>query len=273
MEIVGGNEPIDAAFSSPGIDVFVRSTPHVGESQGGDVYFVSLCGAGFVSRLLVADVSGHGERVASVAQALRVQMRKSIGTPDQRRLARLINHAFASDAGRGHFVTAVIATYFAPTHQMIVCNAGHPPPLWWSASDKKWRPLRSDAPRTITGGKGPRNLPFGVIEPTEYMQFAIGLEEGDLVLIYTDALIEARNEAGEFIGVEGLQEAVESLNAQSPAEVLDELGRALLSRGFTPPTDDDATVVLIHSNGADPPKPTLADRLRITAKMLGLAKV
>lgn len=274
MEIIGGNEAIDDAVSAPGIDVFVRSTPHKGDAQGGDVYYLSLCGSGRVARVVIADVSGHGEAVAEVATALRGLMRKSIGTPNQTRLARALNREFASEVSGGRFATAVMTTYYAPTDQLIVCNAGHPPPLWWSASAGEWLPLQSDAPRVIRTGRGPRNLPLGIIEPTEYVQFAVQLGPGDLALLYTDAIIEARRAGDDqLLGAKGLHEIVRTLSAQTPENLLDRLQRELASRGYSPPDDDDATLILIHHNASNPPPLSIGDTLRVTAKMLGLSRV
>jgi len=270
MEIVGGAERIDAAFSAPGVDIFLRARPHRGEGSGGDVHYVSLCGRGCVSRMLVADVSGHGGEVATVARRLRRLMQKTIGTPDQRTLARALNREFNSPRGQGRIVTAIIATYFAPTDQLIVCNAGHPPPLWWSAAAGTWRLLRADAPEAQRQGHGPRNLPFGVIEPTEYVQFAVTLDRGDLALLYTDGVIEARLERGGRLQIEGLQRLVETIDPAAPERFLDELERRLAERGVDPPEDDDVTLLLLHHNAADPPRQTMRDRLRVTARMLGL---
>ena len=42
-----------------------------------------------------------------------------------------------------------------------------------------------------------RNLPLDIIVPTDYVQFAVKLAKGDLVLLYTDALMESRNANGD----------------------------------------------------------------------------
>ncbi|RMD60333.1 MAG: serine/threonine-protein phosphatase [Planctomycetota bacterium] len=270
MEIVGGSERVDAAFSAPGVDVFLRSRPHGGEHSGGDVHYVSLCGRGCVSRLLVADVSGHGEEVAAIAHRLRRLMRKTIGTPDQRKLARALNREFNSARGEGRIVTAIIATYFAPTDQLILCNAGHPPPLWWSAQTERWSLLRADAHEVQSQGVGPRNLPFGVIEPTEYVQFAVRLTPDDLVVVFTDGVTEARLPEGGRLGQEGLLRLVERVDPRAPERFLDALEEQLDQLGAHPPEDDDATLLLLHHNAADPPEQTLLDRIRVTARMLGL---
>ena len=68
MEIWGGSQAADTAVSTPGLDIHVRSQPYGGAASGGDVHYVSLCGGGVITRLIVADLSGHG---AALAEQLR----------------------------------------------------------------------------------------------------------------------------------------------------------------------------------------------------------
>ena len=85
MEVRGGNEPVDTAFSMPGVEAWVYSRPYhaTGESDadvtgGGDVHYVSSCATGRVTRMLVADVSGHGTTVCDAAGGLRSLMRRFV---------------------------------------------------------------------------------------------------------------------------------------------------------------------------------------------------
>ena len=137
MEIIGGNEPVTRALSSPGLDIWVNSLPHHGDTGGGDIHYFSMCGAGQVTRLALADVSGHGQSVGDMARTLRKLMRKHINELDQTRFAQELNHEFGRVVSAGRFATAVLTTYFAPTQNLIVVNAGHPRPLWYSTRLKR----------------------------------------------------------------------------------------------------------------------------------------
>src|SRR3954470_16546310 len=88
MEIRGGNRAVEEAVSTPGLDAWVYSRPYREAEGGGDVYYLSLCGGGVITRAVVADVSGHGAEVAGFSDALRVLMRKNINTKNQTRLVR-----------------------------------------------------------------------------------------------------------------------------------------------------------------------------------------
>src|SRR6201986_2036753 len=78
MEIWGGSNAVENAVTMPGLDAWVTSRPHEGAEAGGDVHYVSLCGGGIITRMIVADVSGHGEAVAEFSDALRTLMGRKI---------------------------------------------------------------------------------------------------------------------------------------------------------------------------------------------------
>lgn len=270
MEIWGGNRPTDTAVSVTGLDAWVYSMPHEGGSQGGDIHYVSMCGGGRIVRTIVADVAGHGATVGELSTTLRRLMRKYINTVDQSRFARSLNEEFSALETGGRFATAILATYFSPLKMLILCNAGHPPPLWYRAETDDWKYLTHDAAERSTTVS---NLPLGIIGSTEYRQFAVPLGKGDLVLIYTDSLIEARPPGGAMLGNDGLLEMVRSLDAGAP----DRLSEALLARldAFRggDPAEDDTTMLLIHHNAASPHRQSLPELARTVGRMIGVLPV
>lgn len=281
MEIIGGNQAVHTTISSPGLDVWLDSRP-VGGSVGGDIHYFSMCGSGRVTRLAVADVSGHGPDMDRVARWLRTLMRKYINLLDQTRFARAINRDLTRAADADYFATILLTTYFAPTDHLVVCNAGHPRPLWYSRRIEQWRLLDADLPdsgpsiRQARGRyllKPVSNLPLGIIEPTDYVQFAVHLDPGDLVLIYTDALIEARDPAGRPLGEDGLLDLARQVGPDHPAD----LSRRLIDRvqqfRGNAPADDDQTLIVLYHNASNPPPMTVGQAVRSMAKMLGLARV
>src|SRR3984957_16578292 len=123
MEIWGGIEPVERAVSTPGLDLWVYSQPFEGDAQGGDVYYVTLCGGGIITRLVVADVSGHGSSVAEFSSSLRSLVRQNINQKSQKRLVERLNRQFALEAEMQRFATALVITYLASTDRLSVCNA------------------------------------------------------------------------------------------------------------------------------------------------------
>src|SRR5271163_4772900 len=126
MEVWGGSQLTSSGVELGGLDVWVYSKPFGEAQRGGDVYYVSSCASGRISRLLLADVSGHGQSVAATAADLRTLMRRFVNRLDQSEFVRLLNQQFTALSQAGTFATAVVATFFAPSQRLIVCNAGHP---------------------------------------------------------------------------------------------------------------------------------------------------
>lgn len=277
MEVWGGHDGFVGEVSVPGNDVFVGCTPHMGDAQGGDIYYVSNCAAGLITRFVLADVAGHGSEVAATAASLRDLMRRSINTADQSRFARSLNKHFAKQNGR--FATAVLVSYFAPTDHAIICNAGHPRPLHYSVSRREWRFVDGEVPDALGAARskeiGASNLPLGVIDPTEYEQFAIRLERGDLLALYSDAFLEARGGDGKPWGEEGLLEVVRSVSAGAlegidPAALRWMILAEIARRTGEGAMDDDATMIVLHHNASDPPEQSLRERIVVLGKMMGL---
>src|SRR5438477_8597012 len=116
MEVWGGNQPTNSGVVMAGLDAWVYSKPYENASSGGDVYYVSSCATGRITRLLVADVSGHGASVAQTAAGLRGLMRRHVNQIDQTRFVRSMNEQFQALSAAGSFATAVVTTFFAPTN-------------------------------------------------------------------------------------------------------------------------------------------------------------
>jgi sigma-B regulation protein RsbU (phosphoserine phosphatase) len=270
MEIWGGNSAVEEAVATPGLDVWVYSRPFEGAASGGDVQYMSLCGGGVITRLIVADVSGHGAAVAEFSATLRALLRTNINRKSQTRLVRALNRQFAERAQLRRFATAVVATYLATRKRLSVCNAGHPRPLWHRAAAGEWVVLTRQAGEPDDAAP---NLPLGLDEETAYDQFAVPLGRGDVVLFYTDALIEAADPSGRLLGEEGLLGLARGLDPADPRGV----GPALLAgverhRGGKP-ADDDMTLLTLHHNAGGPRRMSLGEKLDVYAKVFGLKGV
>ncbi len=269
MEVWGGNGAFRNAISVPGIDAWISSRPYEGDARGGDLHYVSTCGAGRISRFAIADVAGHGAPAGKLAERLRSLMRKHINTLDQTRFAQALNREFSHSAQPGRFATALLATYFTPTDQLLICNAGHPLPLWYHAGSRRWELLDHDVPERASTVV---NLPLGLIGPSAYSQFAVRLDKGDLVLIYTDSLIESRSPRGEPLGQTGLLDLVRRLEVDRPQELNRRVLAAVADHHGTAAAADDETLLVLHHNAADPPPPTIGQTIHAMAGMLGLVR-
>jgi serine phosphatase RsbU (regulator of sigma subunit) len=269
MEIWGGNRAADTSVSTPGLDLWVYSRPHEQARGGGDVHYVSLCGGGVITRMILADVSGHGASVADMARSLRDLMRRNINRKSQARLVQDLNRQFTETAKLRRFATALVATYLTTAHRLTVSNAGHPRPFWYQAAAGRWAVLAGPDRR----GGGLANVPLGIDDTSSFDQVEIPLDRGDLVLFYTDALTEATNLEGQLLGEDGLLGLVQALDLSEPANLPGALLVRLDAYRAARAPDDDLTFLLLHHNASRSPHLTLGQKLDVYAKVFGLKSV
>ncbi|MCC6321689.1 MAG: serine/threonine-protein phosphatase [Phycisphaerales bacterium] len=286
MEIWGGNRRVSTSINMPGLDAWVFSSPFAdpqGEGaasdSGGDIHYLSSCATGRISRMFVADVSGHGAAVSAAAGDLRRLMGRFSNYIDQGRFVEAVNRRFGELQSQGEsfaglFATAVVATYFSPTDELTLSNAGHPRPFWFESRARRWTAL--DAP-SHPRRTDPADLPLGVLADTVYSHRAIRLAPDDLVLIYTDPLLETRDPSGRQLGQHGLAGLLESVDPANAPAFIPSLLDAIARYAGLPPVidgsislDDDATLLLLRRNGQKPaPSPLLG--LKATGRLIARA--
>jgi phosphoserine phosphatase RsbU/P len=246
MEVWGGSQIASSGVELAGLDVWVYSKPFGQAQRGGDVYYVSSCASGRISRLLLADVSGHGKSVASTASDLRTLMRRFVNRLDQKEFVRLLNEQFTTLSRQGTFSTAVVTTFFAPSRRLSICNAGHPRPLLYRAVDGRWSFLgQQECPEK----KGPLNIPLGIFKLADYEHLDIELDPGDCLLSYTDALIESCDSDGEMLGEEGLLRIVNLLGDISAEKLIETILEEIAQRFPDNLSADDVTLMVVRANG------------------------
>jgi serine/threonine protein phosphatase PrpC len=185
----------------------------------------------------VFDAMGHGLAAAGVAAFALSAYRHS------RRGGRglLETYAAMDDAVRDQFpderyVTAVIAQLDLDMGRLTWISAGHPPPL--IIRDGRLARTLSAPPATPLGIPLPGPRPVLAEE---------SLEPGDLLLVYTDGLTEARHPDGQMFTVAGLAEFIEREAAagQTAPETLRRLRHAIVDRQ-PGQLKDDATAMLVE---------------------------
>jgi phosphoserine phosphatase RsbU/P len=246
MEVWGGSQLTSKGVELGGLDVWVYSKPFGEAQRGGDVYYVSSCATGRISRLLLADVSGHGQSVASTAADLRTLMRRFVNRLDQKEFVRLLNEQFTALSTHGTFATAVVTTFFAPTRRLSLCNAGHPRPLLFRAKDSEWSLLGH---QEQTEKKGLQNIPLGLFQITDYEEIDVELEPGDCLISYTDALIESCDADGQMLGEAGLLRIAKLLGDVPAEKLIPSMVKEIGERFPENLAADDVTLLVVRANG------------------------
>lgn len=242
LEVWGGNRVTNEVITAADIAISLYAKPHAGSEEGGDIHYISACSADALIRIALADVSGHGDAISELARGLQGLMQANIENTDHIGFVRTLNEEFAQLSTQGNFATAIIAAYYKPDNSLVLSNAGHPRPLWFRNADKTWLFLDNEIDNTLPGIA---DVPLGVIEGTTYSQIGINLLPGDLVVIYSDSLIEAENADGQQLYEEGLLNLVASLPTDSGQVLSEAIITAVHDHRGNRPSDDDESVLVV----------------------------
>jgi serine phosphatase RsbU (regulator of sigma subunit) len=207
------------------------------------------------TRLAIFDGMGHGLHSAQCAvltvAAYRAARRsgRSLGESFQD-----IDEALGAGMQGEIFTTAVLAELDSRTGSLRWVNAGHPAPLLLRGG-RVVRALETDARPPLGLG----DLLGGPVPEPAVEQ----LEPGDIVLLYTDGVTEARSPSGEFFGVERLGDLVirHLAGGLAAPETLRRVVRELLAHHDDQLTDD-ATLLMLEWRSATaapqvPPQPRI----------------
>lgn len=270
MEVWGGNRAINTGVVMPGLDAWLYCRPYQragATDAGGDIHYITSCASGRIARMIIADVSGHGAPVARAADALRRLMRRHSNQIEQTRLLESMNREFGQihdgDEGSGGggtflFATAVAATYFSPTDELSIACAGHPRPIHVQRRGSSAKGELIDPPPSDPADRGsPADLPLGVLESTSYGVSTIILKPDDIVVLYTDSLIEAQSPTGQQLGQAGLADLLAGIAPCPPEQFANETLRAVSAwagKSIDDPLafDDDLTILVMRRNAAKP---------------------
>ncbi len=203
---------------------------------GGD-YYDFFSADGQVS-FLVADVSGHSVGSALMMAITRSVLRAEIarGKSPAEVLAST-NAVMYQDLSQAElFITAFYASFDQGTRTLTYANGGHNLPF-------VWRPC--EAPENGYTFLDTDGMLIGVLEDVFYEERTMELQPGDVLILYTDGVTEAKNEGGEQFGEERLYHVVGEKGHLPAQELLDEIYRRVREFSGGLAQRDDITVVIM----------------------------
>jgi len=228
-----------------GIDLAAHCRPAL--QLGGD-YYDFMCLKTNISEkrkeksrwaFVIGDVMGKGIPAGLLMTMLRGMLRAEVltGLPPDRILHDL-NQLAINDLDQSHrFVTLFYSDYDPRTRKLRFANAAHNPPLLWKNSDQKIIKLDSEG------------FVLGLQKDAEYNCGEIKLNDNDLVLYYTDGVIDTSNSLGQRFDEERLIKTLTKLCKQSykSQEILNKIFKKLDDfTGQNRHLEDDATMVIFQ---------------------------
>ena len=217
------------AHPSYDLDAFNRTANMV----GGDLYeFVLLPGDRLA--LLFGDASGHGMTaglVMAVAHAgFRTQLEIDASPP---KMVAALNRILCATGGARSFFSGIYVL-FEPDGRFTMTVSGHPPAV------------QIDPAGNILQRFGQGSYPLGIRANLEWAPVTGTLKPGEMLLLYSDGLYEACDEADNQFGEERIERAIRRFAGESPRALVTELSQQLSDFCGRRPPEDDVSIAAIR---------------------------
>lgn len=194
-ELQGGLLPkiFPTRQESPGIELYARLDP--AKEVSGDLYDFFFVEPGKLC-FVVGDVSGKGI-AAGIFMAVTRTLIRATAVPGRNPLDILnrVNAQLARENQANLFVTMILGLVDTQSGKIVYGQGGHNPPVLLSAEGK-------------SAYEPPGGMPLGVFDDAKFGERELQLKPGETLLVYTDGVTEAMNEARDLFGEDRLLEAV-----------------------------------------------------------------
>jgi len=179
----------------------------------------------------LGDVSGKGP-AAALYGAVIIGIMRSLAPQKLQpaEMLRQMNHLVGERRIEGRFMTACFATWQKGRQKLRVANAGQSQPLLY----KDGRCERID----LTG------FPLGIFEETQYDEWGVTLQAGDILVFHSDGIAETTNGEGQFFGTTRMLRFIEQHHEMTAAEMADQILQEVDWFTQSAPLSDDRTLVI-----------------------------
>ena len=225
------------APSVPGFDIYGRCEPAV--SAGGDYFDYFPLADGNIA-IVIADVSGHGIGPSLIMSETRAILRTlAISQTDAGKILTQANQVLSADLDDSIFVAVMLVHLNSKTREVKFASAGHPAVLLNAAGRVKLK-LQSKDP------------PLGIIDDHEYSTHAgLHLSAGDVLLLFTDGIVESLSDDDSLFGDSRLIESVTAMQHRSSRAAVDEIFKRVEKHTSDTSHRDDQTVVVVSTHRED----------------------
>jgi sigma-B regulation protein RsbU (phosphoserine phosphatase) len=188
--------------------------------------------------IAIGDVAGKG-----VAASLVMVMIRSIlhlitaSAKDAATLLQWVNRGVSGKVDLDHYATLGLVVADAGKGELEFANAGHQPLIIYRAD--------ADAIETVDS----KSVPIGVERTSVFEARRVAFRPGDVLVMYTDGVVEAMNEQGKQFGRKNLGNAVQRSHAQPAAEIAAGIRDDLASFAGRARQHDDQTVLVMKARG------------------------
>lgn len=214
--------------------IYARNIPAT--SVGGDLFdFIQINERDL--GIVIGDVSGKGVPAALYMARLISDLRYySHLTEKPSDLLKQVNQILMKRSQRGMFVSLIYMVLNRENGELLISNAGHIPPLWYQICCGECKQVHSQ-----------QGIPLGILPEAEFDEVRIQLGSGDTVLLTTDGLIEAKNQAGQMFSLERLEQTYcECTNSDHPQEIIGSIINKVKVFSGSRSQHDDITLLAVR---------------------------
>jgi len=200
---------------------------------GGD-YFDYFDDRGDSVQCILADACGHGLAAALIMSNFRGLLQSQVSRHDDySQLFDSLNQLVHFDEDLIQYLTGVFLHFDQESEVLKYLNAGHYEPLVF-AQDGNVRGLP---------GSGP---PLGMFKESTYQTGEVSLRRGDLVVLYTDGLVDAETKEGDYFGTEGITAAIQDHRDLPLEQISEQVVRRAREFSGEGSFEDDVTLFLMR---------------------------
>jgi phosphoserine phosphatase RsbU/P len=212
------------------LDVAAKFVP--ARAIGGDLYDLIPYSMSRLA-LVIGDVSGKGAPAAIYAALVSGILRSHAPIePSPSEMLSAVNLSLAERRIEAQFVSLIYCVWDDAQRALTIANSGLPRPLY------------------LHGGKievvEATGLPLGLFDEAEYEEFKFRMKPGDMFVMFSDGILDARNRKGELFGRHRVEEIVISCTQKSADCVVNSLFEAVAEHSAGVEAFDDQTVVAIR---------------------------
>ncbi len=188
--------------------------------------------------VIIGDVSGKGTSAAfQMSQMKGIFHSLVLGDPSPGEFLEKANSALSRCLEKTSFITTSYFVIDSNAKQLSFARAGHCPTLYYQLESNQLSYLDT------------KGLGLGILRGKDYRKYVStntkSYASGDLIILYTDGITEAKNSLGEEFGFDRLQEIVSDNLKASPRELQEQLIEALYQFSGVDTIDDDFTTLII----------------------------
>lgn len=211
--------------------------------MGGDFFHIARL-SDDTAGICICDVMGHGVRAALITAMLRALIETHAAkTADPGEFLRQLNIEFTEilkQTGTVVFATMLYCVINISRLDVCLARAGHPAPLHARRTTREaW---------VVDSGKGSAGPALGLIPNAQFKTNQVKVVPGDLLLLFTDGIIEAEAEGGSDFGLEGLRKSLQANLDKAGESVLESIMNDVRSFARSTVLVDDVCLVAAELN-------------------------